>query len=104
MIMGSSVLKALADQQRWRIVSTLLEGERSKVTELAKILHVSQPNVSKAVKILREAGIVVCQRERTTVWCQVRPEIRRQTTDGGTVLDFGYCSFRFDQPNTITSA
>src|SRR5262245_35439077 len=47
-------LKALADQTRWAIVGELLHKPRT-VSELTERLHVSQYNVSKHLRILREA-------------------------------------------------
>ena len=94
----SEVLKALSDETRWRVVRLLLEEERAKVTELASRLSVIQPTMSKHLRILREAGIVVSEKEGTTVWCRVAPDFRQRLGDGGQILDLGCCTFRFDQP------
>jgi DNA-binding transcriptional ArsR family regulator len=57
---------ALAEPSRRRILDLLRDGERS-VTELVAGLNLSQPGVSKHLRVLREAGLV-----------QVRPEGRRR--------------------------
>lgn len=93
-----SVLKALSDETRWRIVHTLLEEEQAKVTDLAARLDVAQPTMSKHLKVLRDAGIVVSEKEGTTVWCRVTPDFRQRLRDGKQILDLGCCTFRFDQP------
>lgn len=93
-----SVLKALSDEVRWRIVHTLLDEERVNVTDLASKLEVAQPSVSKHLRILRESGIVVSEKEGTTVWCRVTPDFRQRLRNGRQVLDLGCCTFRFDEP------
>ena len=53
----TDILKALADRSRMRIVKALL-AEPHGVNDLAEGLDISQYNVSKHLRILREAGIV----------------------------------------------
>jgi ArsR family transcriptional regulator len=50
-------LKALADKNRIRILK-LLEKKRMCVCELASVLKVTQPNVSKHLKKLKSAGLI----------------------------------------------
>lgn len=90
-----SVIKALSDETRWKIVRTLLENEGANVGELVERLQVSQPNVSKHLKILRDTGIVISEKEGTVVRCRVTPDILH----GRAMLDLGWCSFRFDSAN-----
>lgn len=49
--------RALADPHRRRILDLLREGERP-AGELVNSLALSQPGVSKHLKVLREAGLV----------------------------------------------
>ena len=93
----SPALKALSDATRWRIVKTLLSLERANVNELAATIDVKPSNVSKHLRILREAGIVISTKEGTVVWCRIVPEFRQRLRDGGNALDLGCCTFRFDQ-------
>lgn len=93
-----AVLKALSDETRWRIVHLLLEEEQANVTDLAVRMDVAQPTMSKHLKILREAGIVVSEKEGTVVWCRVAPDFRQRLRNGKQILDLGCCTFRFDQP------
>lgn len=55
-----SVIKALADRQRLRIVNMLLraEGEAVCVCEFEPFLDLSQGTVSHHLKVLVEAGLV----------------------------------------------
>jgi len=89
------MLKALADGTRWRIARELLASRRT-VGELVDLLGVSQYNVSKHLRILREAGIVKTERDGKHVQCSVAEDFRKQLTRNQTVLDLGCCTFRFD--------
>ena len=89
------MLKALADTTRWRIVRELLAREAT-VGELVERLDVSQYNVSKHLRILREAGIVEMNRDGQHMRCSVAEDFRKQLTKKETVLDLGCCTFRFD--------
>ena len=89
------MLKALADPTRWRIVRELLAAPRT-VGEVVDRLDVSQYNISKHVRILREAGIVATEREGKHVRCSVAEDFRRRLTRNQKVLDLGCCTFRFD--------
>lgn len=56
--MKPSTFKALADPNRFQIIELLREKPRS-VGELAETLEILQPQTSKHLKILADAGIVV---------------------------------------------
>jgi DNA-binding transcriptional ArsR family regulator len=64
---------ALAEPSRRRILDLLRDGERS-VNDLVECLSLSQPGVSKHLKVLREAGLVDVRREGKQRWYGVRPE------------------------------
>ena len=51
------VMKALSDQNRVKIVK-MLQHKTMCVCELQAALEISQPNASKHLKILEEAGLV----------------------------------------------
>jgi DNA-binding transcriptional ArsR family regulator len=89
------MLKALADDTRWRIVREVL-AQALTVGELVDRLGVSQYNVSKHLRVLGEAGIVEKERDGQYVRCKVAEDFRRQITRNQTVLDLGCCTFRFD--------
>jgi DNA-binding transcriptional ArsR family regulator len=52
-----STFEVLAEPNRRRILNLLLEAERP-VGELVEQLEVSQPAISKHLRVLREAGLV----------------------------------------------
>jgi DNA-binding transcriptional ArsR family regulator len=53
----TDAFNAVAEPQRRRILDVLAQGERS-VTELIAALGLSQPQVSKHLRVLREVGVV----------------------------------------------
>lgn len=63
MIKLEKIIKALADKNRLRIFK-LLEARRMCVCELAFILGIRQPSVSKHLKKLNEAGLIDNEQDR----------------------------------------
>lgn len=59
--------KVLSEPIRLRLLQTLERGEVS-VGALAEKLGTTQPNVSKHLKILQEAGLVARRQEGNTAW------------------------------------
>lgn len=57
-----SVFEILAEPNRRRILALLCERERT-AGEIGRALAVSQPGVSKHLRILREAGLVTVRSE-----------------------------------------
>jgi DNA-binding transcriptional ArsR family regulator len=95
-------LRALAEDTRVRIVGLLIH-ETLDVGEIAKRLDVSQYNVSKHLRILREAGLLEVEKSGRTRLYALPAPIRRRATDGG-VLDLGCCSFQFQDALDSTKA
>ena len=71
---------ALAEPSRRRILDLLREGERS-VTELVAHLDLSQPGVSKHLKALREAGLVVVRPDGKRRWYGLRAQPLAEIAD-----------------------
>lgn len=70
-----TLLTALADETRLRIVSLLtLEGELC-VCELVAALDTHQPKVSKHLAILRSHGIINPRREGQWIHYRLNPEL-----------------------------
>ena len=70
----SATLQAVADPTRRTILARLAQGEAT-VQELAEPLPISQPAVSKHLKVLEKAGLVERRRDAQRRWCrlQARP-------------------------------
>jgi len=69
----SSTFDVLAEPQRRRILDLLRDGERP-VRELVDRLSLSQPGVSKHLRVLRDAGLVSVRPEGQLRWYGLRPE------------------------------
>ncbi len=69
----NGTLGALAEPNRLRIVEMLRKGP-SSVNEIAERLELSQPLVSKHLRVLREAGVVRARREAQQRVYELRPE------------------------------
>lgn len=68
--MHAQLCSALADPNRILILYTLIDGP-SNVTDLAEEVDISQPSVSRHLKILRESGLVESERVRHSVIYQL---------------------------------
>ena len=62
----AQICSGLADANRIMIIYSLAEGPRN-VTEIARIVELPQPTVSRHLKILRERGIVRSERDGQTI-------------------------------------
>lgn len=60
--------RVLAEPQRLRILQLLRAGEKN-VTEITDELQTTQPNVSKHLRVLQEAGLVGRRQTGNTVYC-----------------------------------
>lgn len=85
-------LKALGEETRVRIVGPLID-EPMEVNEIARRLAVSAYNVSKHLRILREAGLLEVEKDGRRHLYKL-PEATSTRAAG--VLDLGCCSFQFD--------
>jgi DNA-binding transcriptional ArsR family regulator len=68
-----TVYEALAEPMRRRILDLLRERPRL-VGELVKTLGISQPGVSKHLRVLREAELVRVRQDAQRRWYELRPE------------------------------
>ena len=69
----TSTFDVLAEPTRRRILDLLRDDERP-VNELVSTLKVSQPGVSKHLRVLREAGLVDVRQEAQRRIYSLRPE------------------------------
>jgi DNA-binding transcriptional ArsR family regulator len=90
-----SALRALGEDNRVRIIGLLMDAPLG-VCEIARRLGTSYYNVSKHLRILREAGLLDVEKHGRERLYVVPPKIRRSRAHAR-VLDLGCCSFRFDQ-------
>ena len=69
----STTFEVLAEPNRRRILDLLRDGERS-VGELVELIRISQPGVSKHLRVLRQAGLVTVRIDAQRRWYRLRPE------------------------------
>lgn len=62
-----AALKALAHPLRWRILTTLVAGERN-VGEIEQVTAIAQPGLSQQLGVLRKAGLVLTRKEAKLVF------------------------------------
>lgn len=76
----SVVFSALADPTRRAILARLREGDAT-VAELAAPFRISQPAISRHLKVLEEAGLISRQRRATARLSRLEAEPLREATD-----------------------
>ncbi len=69
----TTIYDAIAEPRRRRILDLLRERPRL-VGELVELLGLSQPGVSKHLRVLREAGLVRVRQDAQRRWYELRPE------------------------------
>ncbi|MGH9432315.1 MAG: ArsR/SmtB family transcription factor [Terriglobia bacterium] len=68
------ISKALADETRLRIFEAISATDRMNCGEIVSMRGVTPATVSHHLKILSEAGLIVCRREGQFVYSQSVPE------------------------------
>ena len=76
----STTLSALADPTRRAILARLMSGEAS-VTQLAEPFEMSLPAVSKHLKVLERAGLIVRGREAQWRPCRITAAPLKEVDD-----------------------
>jgi DNA-binding transcriptional ArsR family regulator len=88
-------LRALGEETRLRILRLLLK-EQLSVNEIADRLKVSEYNISKHLRIMREAGLLEIEKQGQQRLYRVIEELKSQAASNS-VLDLGCCTFRVDK-------
>jgi ArsR family transcriptional regulator len=72
----AAMFKALSDPVRLRLLSLIAshEGGEACVCDLAGPFDVTQPTISHHLRVLREAGLIDCERRGTWVYYWVLPQ------------------------------
>lgn len=72
-----AIFRAIADPTRRRILG-LLRGGRRTVGEIAGNFHTSRPAISKHLRVLRSAGLIVTRRKGTARICDLNARPLRE--------------------------
>lgn len=91
-----SALKALGEENRMRIVRMLLKKQRS-VNQIADELSISQYNVSKHLRVLRQADLLEQEKNGQQRLYALASDFRKHLTENKNVLDLGCCQFDFNK-------
>jgi DNA-binding transcriptional ArsR family regulator len=91
-----AALKALGEETRLRILRHLYKQPLS-VNEIAARLQVSQYNISKHLRILREAGLLTMEKHGNQRLYAVPSHLKAHVAANNNVLDLGCCTFRLDK-------
>lgn len=90
----TSILKALADENRLQIISELLKQE-SSVQNLSAALNMKIYNISKHLKILEGIGLVEKKKAGIHRIYSITANLRSRLSKDNQVLDLGCCKFIF---------
>jgi DNA-binding transcriptional ArsR family regulator len=74
------VFAALADPTRRAFVERLALGEAT-VSDLASAVPISLPAVSRHLRVLEQAGLVVRDKRGRTTWCALAPSALDSAAD-----------------------
>ena len=78
---AAALLKAIADPYRLTMLATLAcTNDEVCVCDFTEALPLNQPTVSHHLRILREAGLVACDRRGTWVYYQLAADARARLT------------------------
>ena len=91
-----AALKALGEETRLRILRLLFK-EPLGVNEISQRLKVTQYNVSKHLRVMREAGLLETEKLGKQRLYSVVDSLRAQVTANNNILDLGCCTFRLDK-------
>ena len=72
------MFKALGDPVRLRLMSMIASTAEACVCDLIDGFSLSGPTISHHLRVLREAGLVDCERRGTWVYYSARPDTMRQ--------------------------
>jgi ArsR family transcriptional regulator, nickel/cobalt-responsive transcriptional repressor len=89
----ASLLKVLADETRLAVVRQLIDGPKH-VGEINESLGLEQSLMSHHLKVLREAGLVIGERDGKAVLYSLSPEFR--SSSRGEAIDLGCCRISFE--------
>jgi DNA-binding transcriptional ArsR family regulator len=77
----NAVFRAIADPTRREIMSLLRTRGRQTVGEIARNFRMSRPAVSKHLRLLRSAGLIVTRQGGTTRLCSLNAKPLRGIND-----------------------
>jgi DNA-binding transcriptional ArsR family regulator len=98
----STIFRALGDPTRRAILAELANGD-ANVTELSTPFDVSQPAISKHLKVLEQAGLISRNRRATARLSHLEAEPLREATEWLTNYQ-RFWEERFDRLDAVAAA
>jgi DNA-binding transcriptional ArsR family regulator len=89
-----TAMKALGEENRLRIIRLLMKRQHS-VNEIAEGLELTQYNVSKHLRVLREAGLIQHEKQGQQRLYALASHLAEHLARNKYVLDLGCCQFDF---------
>jgi ArsR family transcriptional regulator len=78
----AALLKAIADSYRLTMLATLAASDREVcVCDFTDALPLNQPTVSHHLRVLRDAGLVICERRGTWVYYQLATDATQRVAE-----------------------
>jgi DNA-binding transcriptional ArsR family regulator len=90
----ASLLKVLADETRLSVMQQLMDGPKH-VGEINDCLQIDQSLLSHHLKVLREKGLVISERDGKAVLYSLAPDVSINHQDGK-VINLGCCQLSFE--------
>jgi len=101
-LLHAQMCRGLADPTRILILYSLAESPQH-VTDLVEMLEVSQPTISRHLKVLRERGLVTATREGNAVCYELRDRRVIQALDLLRAVMAGILAERAELAEAITT-
>ena len=81
------MLKAIADGNRFRIFNLLMDNGETCACELLKDFNISQPTLSRHMKVMVDSGLIVARKDAQWMKYSVNPDALKELMDAlsGTV-------------------
>ena len=92
----ATAFEVLADPRRRQLLDLLRAGERP-VGELVEQLGLSQPGVSKHLRVLREAGLLTTEKNGQQRLYALAEDLNNHLAENKNILDLGCCQFDFNK-------
>jgi DNA-binding transcriptional ArsR family regulator len=91
-----AALKALGEETRLRMLRLLFQ-EQLSVNEITERLQLSQYNISKHLRVMREAGLLELEKHGKQRFYRVSSQLKKHVGANHNLLDLGCCTFRLDK-------
>jgi DNA-binding transcriptional ArsR family regulator len=91
-----TAMKALGEENRLRIIRLLMKKQCS-VNEIAEALELTQYNVSKHLRVLREAELITQQKHAQQRLYALASDFTAHLAENKNVLNLGCCQFDFSK-------